>query len=361
MARWIGEQEIEDLAVGAAVMGAGGGGDPYVGKLMVLREIQERGPIQLLDPSEVPDDAVVIPTAIMGAPTINIEKLPNGDEALKSLRALEEVRGEKAFATMPIECGGINSTLPFVAASRAGLPVVDADGMGRAFPELQMETFHIYGLQASPSILHNEQGVRCDLNLQDNETLEHIARGVTIRMGGTSHTAHYCMTGAELKRIAIPNTVSLCIELGKALREEKDPIGMIRQVTQKSGYGEAIVLFKGKVVDVERRSSDAFVRGKALIEGFEEHQGKTLRVDFQNENLIAKIDDKLVAMVPDLIVLLDLETGTPITTEALKYGYRVVCLAIPTPPIMRTPEALAVWGPRCFGYDCDFTPAEELN
>lgn len=361
MARWIGEQEIEDLAVGAAVMGAGGGGDPYIGKLMVLKEIQERGPIQLIDPSEVPDNALVIPTAIMGAPTIEVEKLPNGNEALKSLRALEKIRGEKAFATMPVECGGINSTLPFVTASRAGIPVVDADGMGRAFPELQMETFHIYGLQASPTILHNGQGVRCDLNLEDNEALEHIARGVTIRMGGAAYTANYSMTGAELKRTVIPNTITLCIELGKALREAKDPIGMIRKVTQESGYGEAIVLFKGKIVDVERRSSDAFVRGKTLIEGFGEYQDKTLRIDFQNENLIAKVDDTLVAIVPDLIVILDLETGTPITTEALKFGYRVVCLAIPTPPIMRTPEALAVWGPRCFGYDCDFTPAEELN
>lgn len=361
MARWIGEQEIEDLAIGASVMAAGGGGNPYIGKLMAIKEIRERGPIQLIDPSEVPDDAFVIPTASIGAPTIAVEKIRNSDEMIKSLRALEEIHGKKAFATMPIECGGVNSALPFVTASRAGIPVVDADGMGRAFPEIQMETFNIYGVKGSPLVLHNSQGVRCDLYADDNATLEHIARGATIRMGGSALAALYGMSGADLKRTAIPNTISLCIELGKRLQEDKDPVETIRQVTQASGYGEAIVLFKGKITDVERRSTDAFVRGKALIEGFEECQNQTLRVDFQNENLLAKIDDKLVATPPDLIVLLDLETGTPMTTEALKFGYRVICLAIPTPPIMRTPEALEVWGPRVFGYDCDFVPTEELN
>ena len=43
---------------------------------------------------------------------------------------------------MPIEAGGVNSLLPLALAARLGLPVIDADGMGRAFPELQMVTFH---------------------------------------------------------------------------------------------------------------------------------------------------------------------------------------------------------------------------
>ena len=52
----------------------------------------------------------------------------------------------------------LNSTLPFVVAAKAGIPVVDADGMGRAFPELHMETFNIYGVQGTPMALHNESG-----------------------------------------------------------------------------------------------------------------------------------------------------------------------------------------------------------
>ncbi len=64
----------------------------------------------------------------------------------------------------------------------------------------------------------------------------------------------------------------------------------------------------------------------------------------------------MLAVVPDLICILDGETAEPITTEELRYGQRVKVMAVSVPPIMRTPEALAVWGPRHFGFDLDFVP-----
>src|SRR2546425_2754695 len=106
MAITIGEAEMHDIASGAAILGTGGGGDPYVGKLMALTAIRKHGPVKLLDPTEVPDDWFVIPTAIMGAPTVLIERIPRGDEAVASLRLLEKYHGRKADATMPIEAGG---------------------------------------------------------------------------------------------------------------------------------------------------------------------------------------------------------------------------------------------------------------
>ena len=76
MAIQIGEQEMHDIARGATILGTGGGGDPYVGKLIAIAAIRKNGPVTLLDPSEVMDDWFVIPTAIMGAPTVLIERYP---------------------------------------------------------------------------------------------------------------------------------------------------------------------------------------------------------------------------------------------------------------------------------------------
>lgn len=363
--RWIGEKEIENLALGAALLASGGGGDPTLGKLMAIKAIRQHGPIKLLSPHELADDAWVIPTAMMGAPSIMMEKIPNGDEALKSLRLLEDVHKRKADATMSIECGGLNSTLPFVVAAKAGIAVIDADGMGRAFPELHMETFNIYGVQGTPMALHNERGDYCLLKTHDNRMLEHISRGIAVRMGGVAHIAEYAMSGSDVKRTAIPHTMSLCIELGNAMRsaiEKKlDPIETIKATTHNSIYGEALVLFKGKIIDIERHSTDGFVRGSTTLEGFDDYKGKQLRVDFQNENLIAKIDDTLVATVPDLITFLDHETSIPLTTENLRFGARLTCLGIPCPELMRTDAALEVWGPRAFGHTYDFIPLEERN
>ncbi len=79
-------------------------------------------------------------------------------------------------------------------------------------------------------------------------------------------------------------------------------------------------------------------------------------VEFQNENLIARCDGKPVCSVPDLICLVETERGEPITTELLRYGFRVTMLGFPAPPLWTGPEGLAVVGPRAFGYDLDYTP-----
>lgn len=76
----IGLKEIEDIATGAALLGAGGGGDPYIGKLIAMNAVTECGEVKLIDPMEVSDDALVIPIAMMGAPTILCEKGISGNE-----------------------------------------------------------------------------------------------------------------------------------------------------------------------------------------------------------------------------------------------------------------------------------------
>jgi len=77
-------------------------------------------------------------------------------------------------------------------------------------------------------------------------------------------------------------------------------------------------------------------------------------------DIVAELDGAVAAIVPDLICVLEADSGEPITCETLRYGQRVTVVAISTPDMMRTPEALAVFGPACFGLDRPFTPIEEL-
>ncbi|OLT15398.1 hypothetical protein BJF78_01250 [Pseudonocardia sp. CNS-139] len=358
----LGPEDLPDLARGAALLGTGGGGDPHVGRLMVAAAMYEHGPVTVLDPDEVDDAAFVVPTAMMGAPTVMIEKIPRGDEAVTALRTLEAHLGRSADATMPIECGGINSMIPLVVAARTGLPVVDADGMGRAFPELQMETFGVYGVPGSPMVVAGDHGETVTIDTgTDNRRMEWLARGAAIRMGGAALIAEYAMTGADVKRTAVPRTLSLGLALGRALREAReqlrDPISALAEVLAPTGYAHLRVLFAGKVADVERRTVDGFAKGRARFVSFD--GTSTLRTEFQNENLVAEVDGTVRCVVPDLICVLEAESGEPITTETLRYGQRVVVVGISTPAIMRTPEALAVFGPACFGLDTPFRPVEE--
>jgi len=117
----IGIEELENIAIGAAVLGTGGGGDPYVGKLWAQQRILERGPVELIDVDDVADDALIIAAAMMGAPSVIVEKIPSGNELLAAFQAVEHACGARANAVMCIEAGGINSTIPFAIAADLGL------------------------------------------------------------------------------------------------------------------------------------------------------------------------------------------------------------------------------------------------
>lgn len=352
-------EHLADLARGATLLGTGGGGDPYIGRMLVERVLGD-GSITILDPDEVADDLFVIPTAQMGAPTVMVEKIPAGTEPTAALRALEEHLGRSAQATMPIECGGINSMIPLIVAAETGLPVVDADGMGRAFPELSMETFAVYGVHGSPLALAGERGEKVIIDTADDDRqMEWLARAITIRLGGVGHIAEYAMTGADVRRTAVPRTLSMALALGRTIREAREehrsPFDAIAETLSTTLYSHMRILFTGKVIDVERRTTDGFAKGRATMAAADD---STLVIDFQNENLTARRDGELVAIVPDLICVVDHESAEPITTEGLRYGQRVSVLGISTPDLMRTPEALDAFGPQAFGLDEEFVPVE---
>lgn len=355
------KEDLKDLARGAAFLGTGGGGNPYVGRLMVEAAMDRTGrALELMDLDEIPDDCLVIPTAMMGAPTCIVEKLPEGTEAARSLQRLEQHLGRKAYATMPIEAGGVNSMIPLVVALQLGIPVIDADGMGRAFPELFHETFHIYGVSGTPMVLTNDHGDQSIIETHDNYTMEWFARGLTIRMGGVSYIAEYAMDGATAKRASVKGTIRIGLEIGRAIRHARregiDPFDHLVETLNQTTYSPAKVIFAGKIVEVFRRTSEGFAKGTIRLEELDAPgTPRTLKIDFQNENLIAETNEgEVLAVVPDLICILDSETAEPITTEELRYGQRVKVMSVRVPEIMRTEAALKVWGPQHFGFDVEY-------
>jgi DUF917 family protein len=360
--RQITVDDLEDIALGAAVLGTGGGGDPYIGKLMARGVMERRGPVSLIDVEELADDDLVVPSAMMGAPTVMVEKIPKGGEIVAAFKALETFLGRPVRATMSCEAGGLNSTTPFTVAAELGIPLVDADMMGRAFPELQMCTPTLYGIAATPMAIADEKGNSAIISTIDNRWTETLARTLTIDMGCSAMIALFAMTGRQLKEAVVPGTITFIERIGRTIREaharHADPIGAVCDVT--GGF----VIWRGKIADVARRTQTGFARGEAAIAGTGEYEGRTLSLAFQNEFLIAHAGGpegpgEPLVTVPDLITVLDAETGEPITTESLRYGFRVVVLGIPCDRRWRSEAGLKVVGPGYFGYDVAYVPVEE--
>jgi DUF917 family protein len=350
----IDEDALESISIGAGILGTGGGGNPYIGMLRARELVRANGPVNVLGLEELPDDSRVICVGGMGAPTVGVEKV-RGTESYRAVRAIEKHTGEQATALISGEIGGSNSLEPVIPASLARLPVVDGDGMGRAFPELQMTTFFIYGIPPTPTAVCDEKGNTAIVEDAVSPTwVERMARAVTIVMGCAPVFAFAPMSAADVRRTAIPGTLSLAKSLGDAVRraqrEKRDPIEAILATVPGR------VLFQGKIVDVERRTTEGFARGRVTIDGTGDDAGAQLAVDFQNENLVAHRDGAVIVTVPDLICIVDAERGEPITTELLRYGFRVTVLGFPAPPLLKTPEALAVVGPQAFGYEAAYVP-----
>lgn len=353
---------LDDLAAGSVFLGTGGGGDPYLNTLIARRIVGEHGPVKLVRPEELADDAFVVCVGGVGAPSVGLELLPAARQSALALQKFEEHMNRKVDALVAVEVGGANSLMPIVTAAIRGLPVVDGDGMGRAFPEAQMTTFSIGGIASTPSIAVDYEG-KSGLFLQGSpREFERAIREFALSRGGVVIATEHPMSGEALKRTVVPGTMAFAIQLGRTLRNGRTRaermFDRLRETFAGSIYGEFRHLHSGKIVDTVSRTVGGYDTGSVSIESF--NGGGTLRIDIRNEFLVAQRDGQLLAMVPDLITIVDYETCTPINAERLRYGQRVSVFGIGAPPCYRTPRAIEAVGPRCFGFDFDYTPIEEL-
>lgn len=350
------EQDVLDLSVGCTVLAGGGGGDPRIGVLMALGAIRRTGPVPLVALDDLDPDDLVIPAGMIGAPTVMVEKIPHGREG-DVIRAAYEARlGRPVAALMPMEMGGINGVLPVAWAAVAGLPLVDGDLMGRAFPELQMCTPHLYDIPVSPLVVVDERSQVLTFETMDNVWGERLARNAVSRLGGCACAGLYPMDARTAATPTLAGTVSRAVHIGRTIRTAGDD--PFRALDDAVGL---YPLLTGKVLDVDRRTAGGFVRGSAVIEGTEKDAGRLVRLEFQNENLVAMEDGEALATVPDIITLLDRHTAQGIVTEHIRYGQRVVIGVFRAPEQWRSERGLATVGPRAFGYDIDYVPVEDRH
>jgi DUF917 family protein len=355
MKRLLDADSLPALSRGCAILGAGGGGDSYVALLQALQATEDFGPVPLVDLDELPDDALIMPCGGIGAPTVTIEKFENGDEGARLRENLQFMTGRRVAALMAAEIGAGNGVLPITWAARLGLPVVDADGMGRSFPEVPQVTMNLAGISPCPAVMTDERGNLVVFRTISGDWAERLERAAAVEFGGAASSTEFSLTAAQARGATVRNSVSKAIRIGEAIGSAAgSPVAaLIAEI-------DAFRLVTGKVLDVERRTTSGFVRGSVVIEGLGEDAGRLIRLEFQNENLVALERGRVLASVPDLITVLDSETADAILTETIRYGQRVTVIAFGCDPVWRTQRGMAVTGPRAFGYDFDYLPVEEL-
>lgn len=359
----ISKSDIPHFALGAKFLGSGGGGDTYTLQHLIQSMMGPNREIAILSFSSLSPTDHVVPVSSIGSSKLCDEKLSTGEEGLLVLHRYEEVTGKKADVLMPFNMGGGNALIPFLVAAQNGLPVLDGDGIGRTFPEIHMTPLQLAGVKAGPIVLCNQHLEWKVLTGEESVELSREARRQVTEMGGIVYEVAYAMSGLEARTSVIPGTLKLIWELGRIASGERDHAARIQQLSSclaNSVFGEPIPFIQGKIHGIKRWFVNGTVEGSFEVMGTELHEGERLEIRFANEYVSAWQQGEYRCLTPDLLLLLDEESGTPCLVDDIQEGLPVTVFGIPAPNPLRTGEMLRLVGPEAFGVETPYCPVELL-
>ncbi|TFK65188.1 DUF917-domain-containing protein [Pluteus cervinus] len=386
----VSEVDLFFIMEGCGVLGTGGGGSPYPIYLICRQILRNGGKLSIVDYESLDENAFVSRGGYMGSPSVTSERIKGGSPLRLVGMELAKYCGVNEYvATLCDEIGGGNGMFSLVTSGAYGIPALDGDLMGRAYPMLNqlLPGSLSYRYRLIPCGLSDGDGnVVVRPSYEEDKYVESIMRVVTTEMGSSAALCPPPLEVREARDYGVTRSLSQAWRIGRA-------IAISRQTNNMNGLPDALLaiqngkcLFKGKVVHVARRSANktqevraGFTWGEVHIAplrqeemedlaGISEGQDSDMKlvIPFQNENLYAYIVDgsgkqTIIASVPDLITVLDSQSGSHLGTPEYCYGLRVTVIALAGHPLWRTPIGLQTGGPQAFGLDHNYEPIGEYK
>lgn len=379
------ETDLFFIMEGCGVLGTGGGGSPYPSYLIAREILHDGGCIRVVDHSSLPDEAYVVRGGMMGSPSVGSERLEDAKQILTAGKELARHCGITEYvATLCDEIGGGNGMQSLILSHYYNVPALDGDLMGRAYPNLHQTIPSVYGLPnaLTPCALHDGDGnVVIMSRAKDNYAVESFMRVVTTEMGSSAALIPAPMTVTEARDYGVRRTLSQAWGIGRAIAmcRQKSDLKSVPDEILKLQNGKLV--FIGKIVDVSREVRAGFTWGEVKIarlreDELEDSSASRLDMDygpddymiipFQNENVCAYIEKpdggrSVAAIVPDLINVLDSQSGSHLGTQMYSYGLRVTVIVMAGSPLWQSERGLKSGGPAAFGFDHPYTPVGEYK
>lgn len=365
-------EDIEDFLVGLTIFGTGGGGEPEWGRIILNNEFDKKREMRIVDLEDVEDDAFICSGGIMGSVKslegVSYEQMTASWEdffpLVEAVKMMEKIKGRKVDYLVPFEIGALNTPVIMAAATRLGIPMVNADGNGRSAPETQMISFIGHGIKLYPMpLVDKNNNVTVVMESDSTTYADEIGRFIVVKSGGMGANAHYPMSGAQLKEYAIPHTVMEALAAGISIREAResnnDPVKVF------SDKVDGWELFRGKIMQVEGLDRGGFYFTNVIIEGVHQAKKSTAKLVNKNETMVLWIDGQLKAIFPDLVFMLDPVTGKGIPTIELEVGKEIVLVGAKVHERIRqflhTEIGKQSFGGSRYGYpELEYLPIETL-
>ncbi|KAJ7178857.1 hydantoinase/oxoprolinase [Mycena crocata] len=378
----LSETDLFFIKEGCGVLGTGGGGNPYPAYLKTRQMLREGKVLRIVDHSTLADDAVLVRGGYMGSPSVGSERLMPGAAIMAAGEELAKYCGVASYAaTLCDEIGGSNGMQSLVMSGFYGIPALDGDLMGRAYPKLNQVLPAVYDRPNAliPSALcDGDSNVILLTKVKNEHLVETLMRTVTTEMGSSAALCCAPLAVSEARDYGVPRTQSQAWRIGRA-------ISICRQTNNMKAIPDAILklqngvcLFIGKIVSCSREVRAGFTWGEIRIAQLSnvelEDSAETtpvvvdeadhMIIPFQNENLCAYIEKhdgsrRVKVVVPDLISVLDSQSGSNLGSQDYAYGLRVTVIAMAGSPLWQSEAGLRSGGPGAFGFDHKFTPVGE--
>jgi DUF917 family protein len=371
---WISEIDLDWITTGCYILGTGGGGSPYSTMLRVRGILRSGGTVRVVSPGDLKEDDRVGSGGGAGSPTVGIEKL-SADEMMDAQNHLYDLlKGGPATHIIPLEIGGSNGLQGLVlgASTNMNVPCVDGDWMGRAYPTKWQTTPVVFGereIVFAPVAISDGNGNTLYMGSATSDLkVEQVIRAALSQMGSAVGTADAPVTGAETKRWAVEHTISLSWRIGREVaraRKENRIESVAESIIDVVGGSQTgRVLFKGKIIGVERKLYMGHVYGEVIVEGADAQYSGKIKIPFKNENIAAiripeggeskageERGEDVLAIVPDLVTVIDAQNGEAIGTPEYRYGLLVQVLGFTASEHWTSPRGIAIGGPKAFGFE----------
>lgn len=362
--RTLNHENLLDILYGCAILGTGGGGSLDEGIEMIDEALAAGKEFKLTTFEEMsPEDVIGTPYACGAISPLTEEeikkyaRLKETDESfyILCMKQLERFLGREVSAVISTELGGGNTATAFYVGAMTGRPIVDGDPAGRSVPALQHSTYFLQGVPMCPMSVMNKFGEGAVFtNVFDDERGEDLVRALAVVSQNTIAVMDHVNTAAVLKDAVIRGAISYAEAIGKAYRQTLAAGGDYVKAVTETGKGK--MMFEGTVTESGYETRDGYTYGDTVIAGTGAYAGHTLRIWYQNENIISWLDGEFFVTVPDLICVFDLDNNLPQLNPFARVGEHVAVTALPAAKEWTTARGLEVFGPRSFGYDVDYRP-----
>ncbi|NUH40157.1 DUF917 domain-containing protein [Streptomyces samsunensis] len=342
--------DIAPMARGAAVLGGGGAGEPFVAEVMLGEVLRENESIEIIGLDELDDDAEVAPFALMGSPHALSEKLLGTVEP-SILFTDNTLRSRTPSAVMPYEMAGLNALYPLAAAGLLGVPCVDGDFVGRGVPSLDLTTLELDGAQPDSYLLCDPNRRTVTIQKSGGLSVERLVRPVVETMGWLVVVSTSSLSTAFCRAHALCGSVTRCLELGRAFGR-LPALDESEAATVLARCGGAVI---GSGVITDRLSfADGFGPRSSLAVESDDPVEAPLRVELRNEFHLAVRAGEILAAAPDILVVVDRVGWRPLSAEDATPGRDVHVIALPADDRWRSERGLRLAGPRALGYGLDY-------